>query len=64
MKHSVHQALRRGAALLAAAASPVLARAHEGHGMPGASHWHATDVAAFAVAAVAVALVLWLGRKK
>ena len=64
MKHVVHPALRRGAALLAAGASPLMARAHEGHGMPGASHWHATDAAAFAVAAVAVAVVLWLGRKK
>ena len=64
MKHSALQALRRGTAFLGAAATPLLARAHEGHGLPGASHWHATDAAACAIAAVAVALVLWLGRKK
>ncbi len=39
-----------------------LAQAHEGHGLPGASHWHATD-AAWLLAAVAVA-GLWLARRK
>ena len=39
--------------------------AHEGHGIEGASHYHATDVWGF-VAAAAVALVLWwfTGRGK
>ncbi len=39
--------------------------AHEGHGIEGASHYHATDVVGF-VAAVAVAALLWwfTGRGK
>ena len=39
-----------------------LAQAHEGHGLPGVSHWHATDTA-WLLAAVAVA-GLWLARRK
>ena len=39
-----------------------LAHAHEGHGLPGASHWHATDTA-WLLAAVAV-VGLWLARRK
>ena len=39
-----------------------LAQAHEGHGMPGLSHWHASDVL-LALGAVA-ALGLWLARRK
>ena len=42
--------------LLAAGAN--LAQAHEGHGLPGLSHWHAGDVA-LVLAAVAV-VGLWL----
>jgi len=41
-----------------------LAFAHEGHGLPGAAHWHATDVLGFvAVGAIAVALIWFKGRK-
>ncbi|NBD19822.1 hypothetical protein GTZ97_03940 [Aquabacterium fontiphilum] len=41
-----------------------LSLAHEGHGLPGAAHWHATDVLGFiAVGAVAVALIWFKGRK-
>ena len=39
-----------------------LAQAHAGHGLPGLSHWHASDVALL-LAAVAV-LGLWLARRK
>ena len=38
-----------------------LAQAHDGHGLPGASHWHAGDVA-LVLAAVAV-VGLWLARR-
>jgi hypothetical protein len=39
-----------------------LAQAHEGHGLPGSSHWHIGDVA---LVLAAVALVgLWLARRK
>ena len=46
--------------MLAAAAG--LAQAHEGHGLPGPSHWHAGDVALVLAAAV-VAVGLWLARR-
>ncbi len=48
------------ALVLVAGAS--LAQAHEGHGLPGLSHWHASDVS-LVLAAVA-ALGLWLARRK
>ena len=40
MKHS----LRLAAALLTLTALSHSALAHEGHGLPGISHWHSTDV--------------------
>jgi hypothetical protein len=45
-----------------AAAAPALA--HEGHGLPGSAHWHATDVFGWVVAAVAVAVAAWWIRRK
>ena len=47
---------------LALLAAPGLALAHGGHGLPGLSHWHATDTAL--VLAAAAALGLWLLRRK
>ncbi len=38
------------------------AHAHEGHGIAGASHWHATDAVGLLVLAVAVGLVVWFTR--
>ncbi len=39
--------------------------AHEGHGMPGASHWHASDVLGFGVAlGVIVAMIWFSGRDR
>jgi hypothetical protein len=41
-----------------------LATAHEGHGLPGASHWHATDTVGLLTLALAVCAALWWrGRK-
>ena len=41
------------------------ARAHEGHGLDGVSHYHATDAWGFVVLAVLMALVWWFtGRGK
>ena len=41
-----------------------LATAHEGHGMAGASHWHATDTLGLLALGVGVAAALWWrGRK-
>lgn len=39
------------------------AHAHEGHGMAGSVHWHATDALGFVVAAAAVVAVVWWTRK-
>lgn len=39
------------------------AQAHEGHGMPGLSHWHAGDGTLYLVGA-AIAAGLWLARRK
>ena len=36
--------------------------AHEGHGLWG-SHWHATDVLGFVVAAALVAVAVYFGKK-
>jgi len=33
--------------------------AHEGHGMPGFAHWHASDVLGFVAIAAVVAAVIW-----
>ncbi len=40
------------------------AHAHEGHGLPGISHWHSTDVLGFVGVAALIAGVIWFkGRK-
>jgi hypothetical protein len=39
------------------------AQAHEGHGLPGSSHWHATDTLLL-IGAAAVAAALWWSRRK
>ena len=49
---------------LAGLACAGLAQAHEGHGLPGLSHWHADDVGALLALAAAIGLGLWLGRRK
>ena len=43
---------------------PVLALAHEGHGIEGASHYHATDVWGFLAALAVVVVMWWMGRDK
>ncbi len=56
--------LSRLAATLLAATAP-LAQAHEGHGMPGISHWHASDVLGFAAVVGVLLAVTWFkGGKK
>ncbi|HET7796203.1 MAG TPA: hypothetical protein VFL64_22635 [Rhizobacter sp.] len=55
----------RFASALALMGAPLLALAHEGHGIEGANHWHATDTVGFIAGAAAVAVALiWFGRKK
>ena len=45
--------------LLATACVALPAWAHEGHGMPGFAHWHASDVLGFVAIAAVVAAVIW-----
>jgi uncharacterized membrane protein YadS len=40
------------------------ASAHEGHGLPGSSHWHVSDLLAPLLVAAMAALGWWLGRRK
>jgi hypothetical protein len=42
-------------------AASVGAWAHDGHGMAG-SHWHATDIAGFALVAVLAGLAIFFSR--
>lgn len=39
-----------------------MAFAHEGHGIEGASHWHATDTMGLLLGALVVALAVWFSR--
>ncbi len=51
---------RLAAASLAGTACAALA--HEGHGLEGASHWHATDTLGLLLGAMAVAVAVWFTR--
>ena len=59
MKHS----LRLAAALLTLTALSHSALAHEGHGLPGLSHWHSTDVIGY-LRAAGIGAALGFTRKK
>jgi hypothetical protein len=39
------------------------AQAHEGHGLPGQSHWHASDLLGFVLALLVVAGMAWWGGR-
>ena len=41
-----------------------LVQAHEGHGLPGAAHWHANNALVLIALAAMVGAGLWLNRKK
>ncbi len=45
--------------LLASVSAALPAWAHEGHGMPGFAHWHASDVLGFVAIVGVVAAVIW-----
>ena len=44
-------------------ATPWIAFAHDGHGLPGA-HWHATDAWGYVVVAAIAVAALWFARRK
>ncbi len=52
------------AVLLSGALTHFGARAHEGHGLPGSAHWHATDTLGFIGVAAVAALVWFIGKGK
>ena len=52
------------AILLSGALTHLGAFAHEGHGMEGSAHWHATDTLGFVGLAVVAALVWFIGKGK
>jgi hypothetical protein len=51
--------LRRLPPILAVASATLPAWAHEGHGMPGFAHWHASDVLGFVAVAGVIAAFIW-----
>jgi len=50
-------------AALALALGAASAQAHEGHGLPGASHWHATDTLGLLLV-LALAVGAWLCSRR
>jgi hypothetical protein len=54
MKHLIQWATWFGA---------TAAWAHEGHGMPSHSHWHASDVLGFVVALGVIGAMIWLNGR-
>jgi len=56
--------IARLSALAALAMTTLNASAHEGHGLPGISHWHSTDAFGVAALAVVFGLSFWLGGRK
>ena len=57
-------AMTRLISYLALVLVPLLAQAHEGHGIEGASHYHATDALGFLAALAVMAALWWIGRGK
>jgi len=50
--------------LLSGAATHFGALAHEGHGLQGSAHWHATDVLGFIGVVLVAAAVWFIGKGK
>jgi len=53
----------RSALCAALAAVATASFAHEGHGMTGASHWHATDTFGLLALGGLIALAIWLSSR-
>lgn len=56
--------MKKTLALPALACLSLAAQAHEGHGLPGLSHWHASDSLGWLVVAALAAGAFWLSRRK
>jgi hypothetical protein len=56
--------LKNLAFLLSGAATHFGALAHEGHGLPGSAHWHATDALGFVGLAVVAVAVWYINKMK
>jgi hypothetical protein len=56
--------LRHPLATLAGLLLAMSCAAHEGHGLPGASHWHASDAFGWALGVGALLALGWLIRRK
>ena len=52
------------AILLSGALTHWGAFAHEGHGLHGSAHWHATDTLGFVALALVAAVVWFIGKGK
>jgi hypothetical protein len=63
MKKHLHHIARSTTVFTALCGLSAAALAHEGHGLPGASHWHSTDVVGYVLAA-GIGAALWFTRKK
>ncbi|MFZ5550225.1 MAG: hypothetical protein ACOZJX_16135 [Pseudomonadota bacterium] len=48
----------------ATALVPLAVLAHEGHGLPGAAHWHPTDALGFMLVLAIAAGIVWWSRRK
>ena len=49
--------------LMLVSAIGTAALAHDGHGLGGSAHWHATDALGFVVAAALIAAAFYFGQK-
>ena len=49
--------------LLFTSAIATAALAHDGHGLGGSTHWHASDALGFVIAAALVAVAVYFGKK-
>jgi hypothetical protein len=49
--------------VMLASAIGTAALAHDGHGLGGSAHWHATDALGFVIAAALVAAAIYFGKK-
>ena len=56
--------LKAISALAALALTSLNTSAHEGHGLPGISHWHSSDALLFVALAAVFGLTYWLGGRK